>query len=265
MWLYPLLILLGAWLLSLMHWSYHSVAPNHQCISNLYPEINKEPLQWRHNESNGISHHQPHDCLLNHYTSRKSKKTSKLRITDLCAGNSPVPGEFPAQRASNAENVPIWWCHHVILFSGVTVDAVDRGVNGCVVKTIIPTGAIGNDGRIQVGDYLVTVNNETLRRVTNAQARSILRRASLLGIIDIRSAIEDTSLCQYHVCRCADGDEGLVHWRNSNVMEIGFDLTPQNFMQCLQQNFSYDMEAVLLWKMQIFVVIWWSWLELQMR
>ena len=29
-------------------------------------------------------------------------------------GNSPVTGEFPAQRASNAENVSIWWRHHVI-------------------------------------------------------------------------------------------------------------------------------------------------------
>ena len=33
----------------------------------------------------------------------------KLRVTDLCAGNSPVTGEFPAQMASNAENVSIWW------------------------------------------------------------------------------------------------------------------------------------------------------------
>ena len=27
-------------------------------------------------------------------------------------GNSPVTGQFPAQRASNAENVSIWWRHH---------------------------------------------------------------------------------------------------------------------------------------------------------
>ena len=38
----------------------------------------------------------------------RSKKTSTLRVTGLCAGNSPVTGEFPAQRASNAENVSIW-------------------------------------------------------------------------------------------------------------------------------------------------------------
>ena len=42
----------------------------------------------------------------------KSKKTSKFRVTGLCAGSSPVTGEFTAQRASNAENVSIWWRHH---------------------------------------------------------------------------------------------------------------------------------------------------------
>ena len=41
-----------------------------------------------------------------------SKKTSKLRVTGLCVGNSPVTREFPAQRASNMGNVSIWWRHH---------------------------------------------------------------------------------------------------------------------------------------------------------
>ena len=40
------------------------------------------------------------------------KETSKFRVTGLCEGNSPVTGEFPAQRASNAENVSIWWRQH---------------------------------------------------------------------------------------------------------------------------------------------------------
>ena len=71
-------------------------------------------LQWRHNEPDGVSNHQPHDCLLNHFSRRRPKKTSKLRVTGLCAGNSPVTGEFPAQMASYEENVSIWWRHHVI-------------------------------------------------------------------------------------------------------------------------------------------------------
>ena len=71
-------------------------------------------LKWRHNEGDGVSNHQPHDCLLDCLFSRRSKKTSKLRVTGHCAGNSPVTGEFPAQRASNTENVSIWWRHHDI-------------------------------------------------------------------------------------------------------------------------------------------------------
>ena len=40
------------------------------------------------------------------------KKTLKLRVTGLCEGNPPVTGGFPSQRASDAENVSIWWRHH---------------------------------------------------------------------------------------------------------------------------------------------------------
>ena len=72
----------------------------------------KLPLQWHHNEDDGVSNHQPHDCLFKHLFRQRSKKTSKLRVTGLCAGNSPVTSEFPAQMASNAENVSIWWRHH---------------------------------------------------------------------------------------------------------------------------------------------------------
>ena len=70
------------------------------------------PLQWRHNGHDGVSNHQPHHCLLNRLFGRRSKKTSKFRVTGLCVGNSPGTGEFPAQMASNAENVSIWWRHH---------------------------------------------------------------------------------------------------------------------------------------------------------
>ena len=70
------------------------------------------PLRWRHNDHAGVSNHQPHGCLLNRLFRRRSKKTSKLRVTGLCAGHSPGSGEFPAQMASYAENVSIWWRHH---------------------------------------------------------------------------------------------------------------------------------------------------------
>ena len=63
-------------------------------------------LQWRHNEYGGVSNHRRLDCLLNHLFRCKSKKTSEVRVTGLCEGNSPVTGEFPAQRASNRKMFP---------------------------------------------------------------------------------------------------------------------------------------------------------------
>ena len=70
------------------------------------------PLRWRDNGHDSVSNHQSHHRLFNRLFGCRSKKTSKLRVTGLYAGNSPGTGEFPAQMASSAENVSIWWCHH---------------------------------------------------------------------------------------------------------------------------------------------------------
>ena len=47
------------------------------------------------------------------YLGADQRKHQKLRLTSLCAGNSPGTGEFPTQMASNAENISFWWNHHV--------------------------------------------------------------------------------------------------------------------------------------------------------
>ena len=75
-------------------------------------ELHIITLQWRHNGHDSVTNHQRLYCLLKRFYGRRSKKTSKPRPTGLCEGNSPATGEFPAQMASNAENVSIWWCHH---------------------------------------------------------------------------------------------------------------------------------------------------------
>ena len=71
-------------------------------------------LQCRHNERDGVSNHKPYHYLLNRLFRRRSKKTSKLRVTGLCAGSSPLTGEFPTQSASYVENVSIWWRKNII-------------------------------------------------------------------------------------------------------------------------------------------------------
>ena len=51
--------------------------------------------RWRHNEHDSVSNHQPHGCLLNRLFRRRSKKTSKFRVTGLCVGNSLGPVNSP--------------------------------------------------------------------------------------------------------------------------------------------------------------------------
>ena len=65
-------------------------------------------LQRRHNEPDGVSNRRSFHCLLNCRFSCRSKKTSKLRVTGLCAGNSPVTGEFPAQKQVMRKMFPFY-------------------------------------------------------------------------------------------------------------------------------------------------------------
>ena len=68
---------------------------------------------------------------------------------------------------------------------GINVEVVDGGINGVVVTSVTRGGAVQRDGRLKAGDYLVSVNHETMRSATNAQARAILRRTQLVST-DVR-------------------------------------------------------------------------------
>ena len=85
----------------------HSVLPYSCTWFNRLTYYVINSLRRRHNEHDGLSSHLPRDCLLNRLFRRKPKKTSKLRVTGLCEGNSSVTDEFPTQMASDAENVSI--------------------------------------------------------------------------------------------------------------------------------------------------------------
>ena len=97
---------------TLRWWLKPRYVPRRYLYNDKTPWMQHFTLRWHHNERDGVSNHKPHGCLLYRLLRRKSKKTSKLCVTGLCEGNSPVTAEFPAQRASNAENVSIWWRHH---------------------------------------------------------------------------------------------------------------------------------------------------------
>ena len=76
-------------------------------------------LHWRHNKCDDVSNHRRLAGLLNRSFRRPSTKTSKLWFTGLCEENSPVTGEIPSQRASNAENDPVLWRHYELCARGM--------------------------------------------------------------------------------------------------------------------------------------------------
>ena len=73
--------------------------------------INEMSLQWRYNEHDGVSNHQHLECLPNHLFWHRSwhGKHQSAALLSFVRGIHPW---FPSQRASNAENISIWWRHH---------------------------------------------------------------------------------------------------------------------------------------------------------
>ncbi|XP_071886869.1 multiple PDZ domain protein isoform X7 [Anas platyrhynchos] len=69
---------------------------------------------------------------------------------------------------------------------GMTVSSNKDG-SGMIVRSVIHGGSISRDGRIGVGDCILSINEESTTNLTNAQARAMLRRHSLIGP-DIKSS-----------------------------------------------------------------------------
>ncbi|XP_068782982.1 multiple PDZ domain protein isoform X32 [Struthio camelus] len=63
---------------------------------------------------------------------------------------------------------------------GMTVSSNKDG-SGMIVRSVIHGGSISRDGRIGVGDCILSINEESTSNLTNAQARAMLRRHSLIG------------------------------------------------------------------------------------
>ena len=95
-------------------------------IPNFMSGRTHDPLRWRHNGRESVSNHLSRDCLLNRLFRRRSKKTSKLRVTGLCARNSPGTGDFPHKWPVTRKMFPF---DDVIMYPAVI---------GCNVDTRLP-------------------------------------------------------------------------------------------------------------------------------
>ena len=96
------------------HCVFHSVSKESLAQSSC-------PLQWRHNECDGVSYHRRLHCSLNPLFRRKSKKISKFRVTGLCEGNSSHKG--PVTRKMLPFDDVIMWGMMVRMISWVPLRA----------------------------------------------------------------------------------------------------------------------------------------------
>ena len=82
--------------------------------------------------TSGVSNHQPRDCLLKRLFRRRSRKTSKLRVTGLCAENSPGPVNSPHKGPVTWKMFPFDdWSGRVI--RSPPLECVADGL-GCLIK-----------------------------------------------------------------------------------------------------------------------------------
>ena len=86
----------------------------------------KDTLRWRQNGRDSVSNHQPGHCLLSLLFERRSRKTSKLRVTGLCVGNSPGPVNSPHKGPVTRKMLPFDDVIMVKHNKGWTVCAITR-------------------------------------------------------------------------------------------------------------------------------------------
>ncbi|NWS54923.1 MPDZ protein, partial [Chunga burmeisteri] len=95
-------------------------------------------------------------------------------------------GPVSLERSSTTPNSDKNMCEKTITIAkgnsslGMTVSSNKDG-SGMIVRSIIHGGSISRDGRIGVGDCILSINEESTTNLTNAQARAMLRRHSLIG------------------------------------------------------------------------------------
>ncbi|XP_056431250.1 multiple PDZ domain protein isoform X8 [Gadus chalcogrammus] len=107
---------------------------------------------------------------------------------------------------------------------GMTVSAVKEGL-GMQIRSVIHGGSISRDGRLGVGDLILSINGEPTANLSNAQARAMLRRHSLIGP-DLGSACSpEDDVCPFYVITYVPA-EYLEDYKAGLVMKAQDDLTP---------------------------------------
>ena len=97
-------------------------------VAGRKPSISPSTLQWCYNERAGVSNHRCLNCLLNRLFRRRSKNTSKPRVTGLCEGshrwpvNSRSKGQYLTRKRVPSDGVIMILCDMIRQSPAVTAE-----------------------------------------------------------------------------------------------------------------------------------------------
>lgn len=106
----------------------------------------------------------------------------------VCATVCLAPVQsVPSQPSSYLPiSVCVHACVHVCarvcvrVLAGMTVSAIKDG-SGMLVRSVVQGGSVSQDGRLGVGDAILAIDGQPTSDLSNARARAMLRRHSVMG------------------------------------------------------------------------------------
>ncbi|XP_051720300.1 multiple PDZ domain protein [Ctenopharyngodon idella] len=116
---------------------------------------------------------------------------------------------------------------------GMTVSALRDG-SGIIIRSVVHGGSISKDGRLAVGDGIVAVNGESTTNLTNAQARAMLRRHSLIGP-DLSVMYVPAAFLDMHRASYAQSKEEMEIHRTATVQSRHSQNLPFKPLECISE------------------------------
>ncbi|XP_043099362.1 multiple PDZ domain protein isoform X2 [Puntigrus tetrazona] len=116
---------------------------------------------------------------------------------------------------------------------GMTVSALRDG-SGMIIRSVVHGGSISKDGRLAVGDGIVAINGESTTNLTNAQARAMLRRHSLIGPDLSVTYVPAAFLDMHRACYAQSKEETELH-RTATVQPKHAQKLPFKPLECISE------------------------------
>ncbi|XP_016430603.1 multiple PDZ domain protein-like isoform X1 [Sinocyclocheilus rhinocerous] len=116
---------------------------------------------------------------------------------------------------------------------GMTVSALRDG-SGMIIRSVVHGGSISKDGRLAVGDGIVAINEEPTTNLTNAQARAMLRRHSLIGP-DLSVTYIPAAFLDMHRASYGQSKEEMETYSTATVQPKHSQNLPFKPLECISE------------------------------